>query len=45
MTKAEQQYQDMIDMYKGSLKKAEKDLKENKHLTFIPCTYNNPMCE
>lgn len=41
MTKSEQQYQEMIDLYKGLLKKAENALKENKHDVLIPFYENN----
>ena len=41
MTKSEQQYQDMIDLYKGLLKKAENALKENKHDVLIPFYENS----
>jgi len=41
MTKSEQQYQDMIDLYKGLLKKAESALKENKHDVLIPFYENS----
>ena len=36
MTKSEQQYQEMIDLYKGLLKTAEQKIKENKHDVLIP---------
>ena len=36
MTKSEQQYQEMIDLYKGLLKTAEQNIKENKHDVLIP---------
>jgi len=41
MTKSEQQYQDMIDLYKGLLKEAESSLRENKHDVLIPFYENN----
>ena len=41
MNKRQKQYQDMIDLYKGLLKKSEQSLKETKHVVLIPFYENN----
>ena len=41
MNKGQTQYQDMIDLYKGLLKKSEQSLKETKHDVLIPFYENN----
>lgn len=41
MNKRQKQYQDMIDLYKGLLKKSEQSLKETKHDVLIPFYENN----
>ena len=41
MTKSEKQYQDMIDVYKETVERNRKLLKENKHDVLIPFYENN----
>lgn len=41
MNKGQKQYQDMIDVYEGLLKKAKSSLKENKHDVLIPFYENS----
>lgn len=41
MNKRQKQYQDMIDLYKGLLKKSEQSLKETKHDVLISFYENN----